>query len=106
MTATRGHSARDWMNREIFSAHGHMNVEQEMAGLRQSEISHPGEASYPGGITASRTGIGLRCQSGRIVKAHPADGGSASSPPTMPTPMSADPSPGGFTDGHVARGHP
>src|SRR6185437_9422149 len=41
MTATRGHSARDWMNREIFSAHGHMNVEQEMAGLPQSEISHP-----------------------------------------------------------------
>src|SRR6201990_51764 len=41
MTATRGHSVRDWMNREIFSAHGHMNVEQEMAGLPQSEISHP-----------------------------------------------------------------
>jgi hypothetical protein len=31
----------DWMNREIFSAHRHMNVEHEMAGLRQSEISHP-----------------------------------------------------------------
>jgi len=69
-----------------------MNVEHEMAGTASVRNKSPGEAPYPGGITASRTGIGLRCQSSRIVKAHPADGGSASSPPTMPTPTSADPS--------------
>jgi len=34
-------SLRDRIDREIFSAHRHMNVEQEMAGLPQSEISHP-----------------------------------------------------------------
>src|SRR6185312_16136783 len=40
----------------------------------------PGGLSYPAGITASRTGIGLRCRSGRIVKAHPEGRHSASSP--------------------------
>ena len=34
-------SVHDRIDREIFSAHGHMNVEHEMAGLPQSEISHP-----------------------------------------------------------------
>jgi hypothetical protein len=34
-------SLHDRIDREIFSAHGHMNVEHEMAGLPQSEISHP-----------------------------------------------------------------
>ena len=34
-------SLHDRIDREIFSAHGHMNVEHEMAGLAQSEISHP-----------------------------------------------------------------
>jgi len=34
-------SVHDRIDREIFSAHGHMNVVHEMAGLPQSEISHP-----------------------------------------------------------------
>ena len=34
-------SLHDRIDREIFSAHGHMNVEHEMAGLPQSEICHP-----------------------------------------------------------------
>ena len=34
-------SLRDRIDREIFSAHRHMNIEQKMAGLPQSEISHP-----------------------------------------------------------------
>jgi hypothetical protein len=33
-------SLYDRIDREIFSAHGHMNVEHKMAGLPQSEISH------------------------------------------------------------------
>jgi hypothetical protein len=34
-------SLHDRIDHEIFSAHGHMNVAHEMAGLPQSELSHP-----------------------------------------------------------------
>lgn len=52
------------------------------AGLPQPEIGKAGEVSYPGGITGSRTGIGLHRRAGRVVKA------------------------GGFTYAHVARARP
>ena len=43
LTATRGHSTTR-IDREIFSAHGHMNVEHEMAGTASVRNKSPGEA--------------------------------------------------------------